>query len=429
MDAEFRPRGLNPDGSRPPPSAFVIGDAALISPDDARAAAAALRAKIATGAHPTQEKTANRAQAAHDRDAAYSEAHRRAGMIAAILDPGAIKSAMALDFWTLADATLSQCVVAFDLHGSKGTPKTRADTKAHLTRALSEMDVAVETKAADLKQARVAGLARLHADRPAAGRHRVGSLNRLYKWLASVEAAPANPIVNIPLPNPPAPRTRVLTAGQVKALWEAAATLPEPRRDYLRLLLLLPLRRQELADTRCRDIHVNGDRMELVVPSHRSKNRNEHRLPLVGEAREIVERLLAAPGEPDDFLIKLSEDGSPMNSWRRFQEAIERASGVAFGFHDPRRLFATESGEHDLADFSLIDAALNHAAAVSKTGAARAYHHARHANARANLMTAWAALIVMPPPAGAGGAKSRRLTTSSPSTSRTANERFPCPCG
>ena len=228
---KFRPRGLNPDGSRPPPSAFVIADAALISPDDARAAAAALRAKIASGAHPTQEKTANRAQAAHERDAAYSEAHRRAGMIAAILDPGAIKNAMALDFSTLADATLSQCVVAFDLHGSKRIPKTRADTKAHLTRALSEMDVADETKAADLKQARVAGLARLHADRPATGRHRVGSLNRLYKWLASVEAAPANPVVNIPLPNPPAPRTRVLTAGQVKALWEAAATLPEPRRD------------------------------------------------------------------------------------------------------------------------------------------------------------------------------------------------------
>ena len=246
-------------------------------------------------------------------------------------------------------------------------------------------------KPADLKQARVAGLARLHADRPATGRHRVGSLNRLYKWLASVEAASANPVVNIALPSPPAPRTRVLTAGQVKALWEAGDALPEPRRDYLRLLLLLPLRRQELADTRRNDIHVNGDRLELVVASHRSKNRIEHRLPLVAEAREIVERLLAAPGEPDDFLIRLSEDGSPMNSWRRFQEAIERASGVAFGFHDTRRLFATESGEHDLADFSLIDAALNHSAAISKTGASRAYHHARHANARANLMTAWAA--------------------------------------
>jgi integrase len=389
----FRPRGRDLDGSRFKPSFFPIGDPALISPDEARAEAAILRAKIEKGAHPTREKAAKRAQAEKDRSAGQSEAQRRGGMIAAILDPGAAGHAMALDFSTLADATLSQCVVAFDLHGSKGSPKTRADTKAHLTRALEEMVVAAETKAADLKQSRVAGLARLHADRPATCRHRVGALNRLYKWLASVEAASANPVVNIALPSPPAPRTRVLTAGQVKALWEGAATLPEPRRDYLHLLLLVPLRRQELADTQRRDIHVNGDRLELVIASHRSKNRNEHRLPLVAEAREIVERLLASPGAPDDFLLGLSEDGSPMNSWRRFQEAIERASGVSFGFHDPRRLFATESGEHDLADFSLIDGALNHAAAASKTGASKAYHHARHANARANLMTAWAGLI------------------------------------
>jgi hypothetical protein len=190
---KFRPRGLNPDGTRPPPSAYVIGDAALVSVDDARAEAAALRAKIAMGAHPTHEKAAKQALTAHDRDAAHSEAHRRAGMIAAILDPGVIKNAMALDFNVLADATLGQCVVAFDLHGSKGNPKTRSDTKAHLMHALDEMDAA-QMKPADLKQSHVAGLARLHVDRPATGRHRVGSLNRLYKWLASAGrfwAAPA----------------------------------------------------------------------------------------------------------------------------------------------------------------------------------------------------------------------------------------------
>jgi integrase len=148
-----------------------------------------------------------------------------------------------------------------------------------------------------------------------------------------------------------------------------------------------------LADIRRRDIHANGDRLEVVVASHRAKNRHEHRLPLVAEAREIVERLLAEPGEPEDFLLRLSEQGTSMNSWKRFSEAIERASGVAFAFHDSRRLFATEAGEHDLADFTLIDACLNHAAAISKSGAARAYHHARHANARANFMVAWAALV------------------------------------
>jgi integrase len=386
----FRPRGLNPDGSRPSPNVFVIGDAVLISVDEARAEAAALHARIATGAHPTREKAARRAQTSSDRDAVVTEAQRRAAMLAAVLDPGPFTNAMALDLSVLAEANLSQCVTAFGLHGSRGNARTRGETKAHLMLALEEMNVA-EMKAVDLKAARVAALARLHADRPATGRHRIGALNRLFKWLCSVEAATVNPVANVALPSPP--RTRVLTAEQVKALWEAGDVLPEPRRDYLRLLMLMPLRRQELADSRRSDVHVNGDRLELVIASHRSKNRHEHRLPLVAEARVIVDRLLAVPGEPDDFLIKLSEDGSAMNSWKRFQEAIERASGVEFGFHDTRRLFATECGEHDLADFSLIDAALNHAAAISKTGAARAYHHAKHANARASLMSAWASLV------------------------------------
>ena len=328
---KFRPRGLNPDGSRPSPNVFVIGDAALISVDEARAEAAALHARIATGAHPTREKAARRAQTSSDRDAVMTEAQRRAAMLAGILDPGPFKNAMALDLSVLADANLSQCVTAFGLHGSRGNAKTRGETKAHLMLALEEMNVA-EMKAVDLKPARVAALARLHADRPATGRHRIGALNRLFKWLCSVEAATVNPVANVALPSPPAPRTRVLTAEQVKALWEAGDVLPEPRRDYLRLLMLMPLRRQELADSRRSDVHVNGDRLELVIASHRSKNRHEHRLPLVAEARVILDRLLAVPGAPDDFLIKLSEDGSAMNSWKRFQEAIEPPPGSSSAF-------------------------------------------------------------------------------------------------
>jgi integrase len=390
---KYRPRGLNPDGSRPVPTAIVIGDVSLVSPEDARAKAAELRARIAEGGNPVQERAQERGQKAVSASCDRQEAKRRVAMLEAVLNPSSGKeSGFALDFGVLSDATLAQCVGAYSLHGVRGSAKTRADAKAHILRALAEMD-AVYSKPGDLKQARVAGLARLHETRPATGRHRLGALNRLYKWLCSVEAAAFNPVVNVPLPRPPAPRSRVLTALEVRALWAGAEILPPPKRDYLRLALLLPLRRQELADTRRGDIHANGDRAEIVIASHRSKNRNEHRLPLVGEARQIVERLLDVKGAPDDFLIRLSEDGTPMNSWRRFAEAIGRVSGVSFQFHDTRRLFASESGEHDLADFTLIDAALNHSQASSKTGAARAYHHARHASARVTLMTAWASLI------------------------------------
>jgi integrase len=388
----YRPRGLDANGCRFSPNVFIIDDAATMGIDTARAEAAALHARIAKGAHPTNEKAAERDQAMAERSGRMTQAQRRAAMLDAILDPDAFKNSMVLDLSVLADATLSQCVTAFALHGSRGNATTQAETKRHLRLALKELDVA-DIKAAELKPARVVALGRLHADRPATGRLRIGSLQRMYKWLGSVDAVTINPIANVALPRPPAPRTHVLSALEVQALWQAGDSLPEPRRDYLRLLLLLPLRRQELADTRRQDLQRNGDRLELVIDASRAKNHQEHRLPLVAEAREIVERLLALPGEPEDMLIRLSADGSAMNSWKRFQQAIKRASGLWLAFHDTRRLFASESGEHGLADFSLIDALLNHAAAASKSGAARSYHHARHTQARGALMTAWAALV------------------------------------
>jgi integrase len=391
---KYRPRGLNPDGSRPPPTAYVIGDVALVTPEEARAEAQTLRAGIAKGGNPVAERAQKRAQKAAGQASDRREARRRADMLAAVLEPTkSAGGAIALDFSVLADATLVQCAAAYGLHGVRGSDKTRNDAKAHILRGLAEMN-AVSLRLGDLKQAKVSGLARLHEKHPATGRHRLGALSRLYKWLCAVEAATSNPVAHVALPRPPAPRSRVLTAAEVRALWQSAEMLPTARRDYLRLLLLLPLRRQELADTRRADISANGDRLELVVAPHRAKNGAEHRLPLVGETREIVERLLEERGEPEDFLIQLSREGTPMNSWRRFSESIERASGVkGFAFHDTRRLFASEAGEHDLADFSLIDAALNHLQASSKTGAARAYHHARHANARVALMTSWALLV------------------------------------
>jgi hypothetical protein len=53
---KYRPRGLNPDGTRPAPTALVLGDRALVSPEEARAKAAELRARIADGGDPVAER-------------------------------------------------------------------------------------------------------------------------------------------------------------------------------------------------------------------------------------------------------------------------------------------------------------------------------------------------------------------------------------
>ena len=131
----------------------------------------------------------------------------------------------------------------------------------------------------------------MHRDRPATARHRLGVIRRLYHWLAANEAVEVNPAVFEKAPPPP-PKTRVWTAQEVQRIWISAGRLPDARRDFLRLITLLPLRRAELANTRVRDIRPNGPRLELVIEAGRAKNRVEHIMPLTGEARAIVERLM-----------------------------------------------------------------------------------------------------------------------------------------
>jgi integrase len=393
---KYRPRGFRPDGSRFEPTYFVIGDVASFSPVAARAEVCILRSRIEKGENPTAERAKKRAEKAAGQASVRTEAQRRADMTAALIDADR-KGSFVPELSALTGATLDQCAAAFEHYGNFGgvRAKSRAETLMHIRLSLAEMG-AGGALPGDLKTVMIKSLANHHAASPATGRHRVGGLNRLFGWLLENEVVAANPVAKVKRPPPPPKRTRVWTAAEVRDLWTSADGLPTAKRDYLRLLLLLPLRRQELADTRRAGIQINGPRMELVIAAvDNKKNWTEFRLPVVSPARQIVERLLDAPGEPDDYLIPLSEDGSRMNSWRRFAEKVEKISGVGhFGFHDARRVFSSECGEHELGDFALVDQMINHVGAASKPGASGHYHHAKRTDARAKLMGDWAALVL-----------------------------------
>ena len=167
------------------------------------------------------------------------------------------KSISIIDFSVLSDAPLKVCAAAFGTHGARGKPAHVDDTVRHILRGLDEMH-APDLRPDELRQATVRALADLHvkAGRPATARHRLGGLNRLYKWLEGVDAAATNPVAPIEQPAPPQPRSNVLSAETVKLLWDSAERLPAPRRDYLRLAILTPFRRAELAGLRVSDVVV-----------------------------------------------------------------------------------------------------------------------------------------------------------------------------
>ena len=388
----YRPRGTDELGKRRPQRTLTLGDAETVSIDDARESVARARRAVAAGNDPLEDRraaAANRSQEA--RDAARS-AEAQAAMLAAILAPTEDrKKRVTLDFSALADATLGQCARAYVVHAAGGNASTVTGAEIHLRLALDEMH-ATDLKPADLKRSAVARLVRMHRDRPATARHRLGVIRRLYHWLAANEAVEVNPAVYEKAPPPP-PKTRVWTADEVQRIWISADRLPNARRAFVRLITLLPLRRAELANTRVRDIRSNGPRLELVIEAGRAKNRVEHIMPLTGEARAIVERLMR-DRKPVDYLLKLTDTGRPFDAWKAFARSVRKVSGVSdFAFHDCRRTFSSECGEHGLEDDAVVDAALNHGRSGSRTGASRHYNHAKKLAARTRLLAAWGQLV------------------------------------
>ncbi len=103
-----RPRGVDLDGKRHRLKTHVIGDAADLSPDDARTAAAEVKRAVACGGDPTAERKERRRQAALATHAEAENAESRRIMLARALQPrpeGSRKVSI-IDFSVMADAPL-----------------------------------------------------------------------------------------------------------------------------------------------------------------------------------------------------------------------------------------------------------------------------------------------------------------------------------
>jgi integrase len=394
-----RPRGVNLEGKRFAPKDITIGDARSMTVEEARDRAREIKGQVRDGRDPTAERRDRKEQERSEQVAAIQAAEYRADQLALILgdkEAPPVKGAARriLDFTVLAAATLDDCMKAYLRHGASGGDRHRAETGMQIRLALSEMDAGA-MRPGELAQSSIRQLVRHHETRPATAIARHGAMNRLYKWLLADGVVASNPVSPVEPPSPPNPRTDVMSAAKVQALWIGAEAMSAPRRDYLRLSLLLPLRRQELADVRRSYINQNGGRLEISLPATATKSGRAFTMPMQGEARAIVERLMK-DGEklPDDaYLIQMTREGTPMNAWKRFSEDVDKCCGVHLTLHGNRRTFASELGEHEIGDFALVDELLNHSGSASKPGAARHYFHGVKNEPRARIMGEWGRLI------------------------------------
>jgi integrase len=152
---------------------------------------------------------------------------------------------------------------------------------------------------------------------------------------------------------PEAPRERVLSDAEIKAVW--AACEAEPLGDAARLAILTGQREMEVIQLTWPELSLAEG--EWSLPAARSKNKRPHSIPLVGKALAILRGIFEA-GEHDPVRVFPNAGKAEAATLMR---RLRRATATDWRFHDLRRTFASGIMKLDPSLETIISRLLNHA--------------------------------------------------------------------
>jgi integrase len=155
-------------------------------------------------------------------------------------------------------------------------------------------------------------------------------------------------------------RQTVIKPHELQAWWQAVESLPSPDiRDYLSVLALTGLRREEALGLSWEHVDLTGKTLTVVDP----KNHQDHTLPLSDYLFDLLSRRQA---RTVSALVFADQRGRRISNFRYALAAIEKASGVKATAHDLRRTFATVAESLDIPAYAL-KRLLNHATGADVT--------------------------------------------------------------
>jgi integrase len=214
------------------------------------------------------------------------------------------------------------------------------------------------------------------------------SLSAFFSWAMREGLADANPVIGT---NDPAagiaPRDRVLTDAELRAIWTACQDDDFGR--IVRLLILTGCRRDEIGGLRWDEIDL--DHAMLHIPGNRTKNHTALNLPLVPMAVAILE---SAPHRATQEFVWCSR-GRGFSAWSyptlALRSRIMAAQGKALApwrIHDIRRTVATRMGDLGVLPH-VVESVLNHVSG-HKAGVAGVYNKATYEREMRAAVLLWA---------------------------------------
>jgi len=118
------------------------------------------------------------------------------------------------------------------------------------------------------------------------------TLRRFFAWLIERDVVTSSPCAGIKKPSPEKSRERILTDEELRLFWKATADFDHPFGPMWRLLLLTGQRRNEIAGMKRDELSpLDSEEPTWTIPGARTKNGNEHLVPLAAASVGIIEKL------------------------------------------------------------------------------------------------------------------------------------------
>jgi integrase len=213
----------------------------------------------------------------------------------------------------------------------------------------------------------------------------------LYSFAVAEKIAASSPFADLKLTEED-DRERVLSAEELKAVWNGAGKLGHPYTAIVRLLALTGQRLNEIACLRWSEIDL--DRRQITFPGLRTKNGRPHIVALSDASVEILEAAKKMKVESEEGLV-FTVTGGRLNGWSkmrsRLSEAVTKAldkSPEHWTLHDLRRTFATRAVEDLKIPPHVVDKILNHSNGVVR-GVAAVYNRAELLDERRAALEKW----------------------------------------
>jgi integrase len=193
----------------------------------------------------------------------------------------------------------------------------------------------------------------------------LSALRKFFNWLIQRDVIVASPCAGVKPPAVETPRQRVLTDAEIRWFWQSTEHERHPYRQIFQIMLLTGQREAEVAGMTESEL----DLKEMVwnIPGERTKNGDDHRVPLTKWALSIIDSRHHV--ESERGYLFTTNGLAPVNSFSkvklRLHERMSKAASKAgakiepWTFHDLRRTMTTGMTKIGV-DLPIAEKVINH---------------------------------------------------------------------